>query len=80
MASRRGRAPAHGRSAADCNPHTAERRGWNLQLTCVPTFNVQVSLQYVCYNKFNGASTNYDSAGRSASDNNTLYLALWLLW
>lgn len=57
-----------------------DSRGWILQWTWVPTLNVQASLQYVWYNKFNGASTNYDGAGRSASDNNTLYLALWLLW
>ena len=41
--------------------------------------NVRVGLQYVAYNKFNGASTAYDlSGGRTASDNNTLYLYLWL--
>ena len=54
--------------------------GWILQWTWVPTLNVQASVQYVLYNKFNGASTNYDGTGRNASDNNTLYLALWLLW
>lgn len=54
--------------------------GWILQWTWVPTLNVQATAQYVIYNKFNGASTNYDGAGRSASDNDTLYLALWLLW
>jgi hypothetical protein len=41
--------------------------------------NVRVGLQYVAYNKFNGASTAYDlSGGRNASDNNTLYLYHWL--
>ena len=30
------------------------------------------------YNKFNGASDNYDGAGRNASDNNTLYLLSWI--
>ncbi|MDE2196318.1 MAG: cytochrome C [Gammaproteobacteria bacterium] len=54
--------------------------GWILQWTWVPALNVQASVQYVLYNKFNGASTNYDGTGRNASDNNTLYLALWLLW
>ena len=40
--------------------------------------NARVGLQYVGYNKFNGASTAYDIAGgRSASDNNSLYLYLW---
>jgi hypothetical protein len=41
--------------------------------------NTRVGLQYVAYNKFNGASTGYDLAGgRNASDNNTLYLYLWV--
>jgi hypothetical protein len=38
----------------------------------------RLSLQYVIYNQFNGASTNYDGFGRNASDNNTLYLLAWL--
>jgi hypothetical protein len=41
--------------------------------------NARVGLQYVAYNKFNGSSTAYDLlGGRNASDNNTLYLYLWL--
>lgn len=57
-----------------------DSNGWILQWTWLPTLNVQATAQYVIYNKFNGASANYDGSGRSASDNNTLYLALWLLW
>ena len=37
----------------------------------------KLGLQYTAFLKFNGASTNYDGAGRNASDNNTLYLLLW---
>jgi len=41
--------------------------------------NARVGLQYVAYNKFNGASSAYDVlGGRNASDNNTLYLYLWV--
>ena len=41
--------------------------------------NTRVGLQYVAYNKFNGAGTAYDvSGGRNASDNNTLYVYTWL--
>lgn len=42
--------------------------------------NVRLGAQYVGYTKFNGGSTSYDvpSGGRSAKDNNTLYLYLWL--
>ncbi|MGH8401153.1 MAG: cytochrome C, partial [Gammaproteobacteria bacterium] len=54
--------------------------GWILQWTWVPDLNVQISAQYIMYSKFNGSSSNYDGAGRNASDNNTLYLAAWLLW
>jgi hypothetical protein len=38
------------------------------------------SLQYTAYNKFNGSSSNYDGSGRDASDNNTFYALLWLMF
>ena len=43
-----------------------------------PWQNTRLGLQYIAYNKFNGASDNYDASGRKASDNNTLFLYLWL--
>jgi hypothetical protein len=43
-----------------------------------PFANARVGLQYTVYTKYDGASTNYDGTGRNASDNNTLYLFLWL--
>ncbi|MDR3406432.1 MAG: hypothetical protein P4L99_28365 [Chthoniobacter sp.] len=42
-----------------------------------PKSNVKLSVQYVIYNRFNGTRTNYDGAGRNASDNNTLYVEAW---
>ncbi len=42
--------------------------------------NVRMTMQYVAYNKFNGASQNYDGFGRNASDNNTLYVMTWLVF
>jgi hypothetical protein len=39
-----------------------------------PTQNIDLGVQYTAYSRFNGGSTNYDGSGRSASDNNTLYL------
>jgi len=57
-----------------------DSNGWILQWTWLPALNVQATAQYVIYNKFNGASKNYDGSGRSATDNNTLYMALWVLW
>jgi len=46
----------------------------------MPWINTRFSLQYVAYQKFNGASSNYDGAGRNASDNNTVYLLAWLMF
>ncbi len=41
--------------------------------------NTRLGLQYTAYSEFNGASSAYDvPAGRNASDNNTLYLHLWV--
>jgi hypothetical protein len=42
-----------------------------------PWLNVKLGLQFVHYNKFNGASTNYDGAGRNASANDTLFAFTW---
>lgn len=54
--------------------------GWILQWTYLPAQNVQLGVQYTLYNKFDGASSNYDGTGRNASDNNTLYLFAWFLF
>jgi hypothetical protein len=43
-----------------------------------PFANVRVGLQYTLYDKFDGASSNYDGTGRNASDNNTTYLFIWM--
>jgi hypothetical protein len=40
----------------------------------------KIVVQYIIYNQFNGASSNYDGFGRSASDNNTLYLLVWQMF
>ncbi|HEY6864780.1 MAG TPA: cytochrome C, partial [Burkholderiales bacterium] len=52
--------------------------GWIGELDWVPYQNVKVALQYIAYDKFNGAKTDYDGSGRNAKDNNTLYLLGWL--
>jgi hypothetical protein len=43
-----------------------------------PWANLRLGIQYTGYTKFNGASNNYDGAGRKASDNNTLFLFSWI--
>jgi len=52
--------------------------GFIFELDYLPWKYSKFSLQYVLYNKFNGAKTNYDGFGTNASYNNTLYLLVWL--
>jgi hypothetical protein len=59
------------------NQGIPDSNGVRTQFDYLPWENIQVSLQYFAYNKFNGASSNYDGSGRNASDNNMLYLQLW---
>jgi len=53
-------------------------KGWVGEVSYVPWQNVKLLAQYVAYQKFNGAGSDYDGSGRNASDNNTLYLLAWL--
>jgi hypothetical protein len=52
--------------------------GYIAQFAYWPVQNIDLNVNYTGYFKFNGASTNYDGANRNASDNNTVYLALWV--
>jgi hypothetical protein len=52
--------------------------GYTAQFAYWPVQNIDINVNYTGYFKFNGASTNYDGASRNASDNNTVYMALWL--
>ena len=45
-----------------------------------PRFNVRVGAQYTAYMSFDGASRNYDSSGRNASDNNTFRVFTWIAY
>jgi hypothetical protein len=45
-----------------------------------PVQNVRLAVHYTAYTTFNGAGRNYDSFGRSAGDNNTVYLHLGLFF
>lgn len=51
--------------------------GWIAELDYLPWQNVKLTLQYTAYQKFNGAKSDYDGAGRNANDNNTLYILGW---
>jgi hypothetical protein len=57
-------------------------QGEIIEFATSPWLNVRLGAQYVMYQKFNGASQNYDltTGGRNASDNNALYVYLWLAY
>ena len=56
------------------NPAT---HGWTAEVFWTPVQYARVGLQYTMFSKFNGASSNYDGAGRNAKDNNTIFLYIW---
>ena len=57
--------------SANGNPRSA---GFIGSFSFWPMQNIQLAAQYTGYTRFNGAATNYDGAGRNASDNNVWYL------
>ena len=52
--------------------------GYTLQANWLPTQNVKLQVQYSGFVKFNGLRSNVDGLGRSAADNNTLWLNVFL--
>jgi hypothetical protein len=70
------------------NNGSPDTRGYTLQFECVPLgkmqswgrpwVNLRVGLQYTGYLRFNGGTSNYDGFGRSASQNNSLFLFSWM--
>ena len=52
-------------------------RGWTTSVFWTPVQYARVGLEYTSFNKFNGATSNYDGFGRNAKDNNTLFLYFW---
>lgn len=51
--------------------------GGNIEVAFNPWENARMSIAYTMFNRFNGASKNYDGDGRNASSNNALFLAWW---
>lgn len=45
-----------------------------------PWLNVRLGIQYTGYQRFNGGAANYDGSGRSASQNNSLFVYYWMLF
>ena len=56
------------------NPDT---RGWTPEVFWMPIQNIRVGAQYFTFNRFHGATSNYDGGGRNPKDNNTLFLYVW---
>ena len=50
--------------------------GYLLNLSYWPQQNIGLTAQYTGYMRFNGASTDYDGAGRDATANNSTYLMI----
>jgi hypothetical protein len=55
-------------------------RGLTLEAFWTPIQYLRIGAQFTAYNRFNGASRNYDGFGRNASDNNSLFLYTWLAY
>jgi hypothetical protein len=70
-------APASVFGSATGSPDSS---GLTAEIDYLPWLNTKFIVQYTIYDKFNGAKSNYDGSGRRASDNNTLYVAAWLMF
>ena len=64
-------APAAVAGSANGSPGS---QGYLMNVSWWPQQNIGLTFQYTGYLKFNGAGSNYDGAGRSAGDNNSVYL------
>ncbi len=52
-------------------------RGWTYEVFWTPVQYLRLGVQYTAYDKYNGASNNYDGSGRNASDNNSIFFYVW---
>jgi hypothetical protein len=70
------------------NNGSPDSRGYIVQLEYVPFgkadswarpwVNIRLGVQYTGYTKFNGGTSNYDGSGRSASNNNSIFVFYWM--
>jgi hypothetical protein len=63
--------------SASGSPNTS---GYVVELDWLPKRDLRLAAQYTAYRRFNGASADYDGFGRSARDNDTLFLLAWLMF
>jgi hypothetical protein len=64
-------------TSANGSPDT---KGMITELNYLPWLNTKLSLQYTHYTRFNGGGDNYDGFGRNASDNDSVYGLLWVVF
>ena len=64
-------------TSASGSPDT---KGWIAEADYLPWLNVKLSLQYTHFTRFNGGGSNYDGVGRNASDNDSTYALLWVVF
>ncbi|HEY7872493.1 MAG TPA: hypothetical protein VIC31_07200 [Rudaea sp.] len=64
-------------SVGGSNNGKPDSRGYIAELSYQPIQYLRLMLQYTGFDKFNGARRNYDGFGRTASDNNMLFLNAW---
>jgi len=55
-----------------------DSNGLIAQIGYMPWYNTRIMIQYTMFNKFDGGSSSYDESGRSAPNNNTVYLLAWI--
>jgi hypothetical protein len=69
-------APDRGEGSRTGKPNS---NGFILEASYLPWNYTKITVQYTIYNKFNGATNNYDGFHRNASDNNTIYCLVWFV-
>lgn len=67
-------APAAVTGSRTGSPNTS---GYILEGSYWPVQNIDLTLAYNGFAHFNGSGTNYDGSGRNATDNNTVFAAVW---
>ena len=50
---------------------------WTSEFFYMPAQNTRLGIQFNMFTRYLGTASNYDGAGRNASDNNSTYIYLW---
>ena len=55
-------------------------RGFTYEVFWTPIQYLRTGVQFTTYDKYNGATHNYDGSGRNASDNNSVFFYVWVAY